>query len=111
MPFKNPVRAVHAVVLRTGKVLMVAGSGNDPERFAAGSFETAVYDPADGSFTTVDTPIDLFCAGHVQLADGKVLIMGGNRAIPPPTARSATRATGTRTSSTRTPRRTPAPTT
>ncbi|WP_236240207.1 galactose oxidase-like domain-containing protein [Streptomyces sp. CC228A] len=82
MPFKNPVRAVHAVVLRTGKVLMVAGSGNDPERFAAGSFETAVYDPADGSFTTVDTPIDLFCAGHVQLADGKVLIMGGNKGYP-----------------------------
>ncbi|MEV0719656.1 hypothetical protein, partial [Asanoa sp. NPDC050611] len=28
------------------------------------------------------TPDDLFCAGHVQLSDGKVLVMGGNKAYP-----------------------------
>ncbi|WP_175411192.1 galactose oxidase-like domain-containing protein [Streptomyces sp. TRM64462] len=82
LPFKNPIRAIHAVVLKSGKVLMVAGSGNDPERFAAGTFETAVYDPANGSFKKIDTPIDMFCAGHVQLSDGKVLIMGGNKGYP-----------------------------
>ncbi|MEE1756263.1 galactose oxidase early set domain-containing protein [Streptomyces sp. SP18CS02] len=82
LPFRNPVRSMHAVVLRTGKVLLVAGSGNDPERFARGTFESAVYDPADGSFKEIRTPIDMFCAGHVQLSDGKVLIMGGNKGYP-----------------------------
>jgi len=70
------------VMLNNGKVLLVAGSGNDPNAFAAGTFKTAVYDPANGSFTNVPTPVDLFCAGHVQLSDGKVLVMGGNKDYP-----------------------------
>ncbi|BCJ58327.1 hypothetical protein Jiend_17490 [Micromonospora endophytica] len=82
MPFESPVRGIHSVVLHNGKVLLIAGSGNDPEAFAAGTFTTAVYDPADGSFTNVATPADLFCAGHVQLADGRVLVMGGNKDYP-----------------------------
>lgn len=82
MPFESTVRGIHSVVLHNGKVLLIAGSGNDPEAFAAGTFKTAVYDPADGSFTDVPTPEDLFCSGHVQLADGRVLVMGGNKDYP-----------------------------
>jgi len=82
MPFSSPVRGIHAVVLKNGNVLLVAGSGNDPAAFAAGTFTTAVYSPRTGTFTTVPTPADLFCSGHVQLADGRVLIMGGNKAYP-----------------------------
>jgi hypothetical protein len=82
MPFTSPVRGIHAVVLRNGDVLLVGGSGNDPDAFASGTFTTAVYHSRTGKFTTVDTPADLFCAGHVQLADGRVLIMGGNKDYP-----------------------------
>lgn len=76
---QSPARAMHAVLMRNGKVLLIAGSGNSQAMFAAGTFKTAVFDPATGSFTEVPTPADLFCSGHVQLRDGRVLVMGGNK--------------------------------
>jgi hypothetical protein len=82
LPFDAPVRAIHAVLMDDGDVLMIAGSGNDPDDFAAGTFESAVYDPTSGSFTVIPTPSDMFCAGHVQLPNGDVLILGGNAAYP-----------------------------
>jgi hypothetical protein len=82
MPFESPVRGIHAVVLKNGNVLLVAGSGNDPEAFAAGTFKSAVYHPRTGTFSTVPTPADLFCSGHVQLSDGRILVMGGNKDYP-----------------------------
>ncbi|MCC3766685.1 DUF1929 domain-containing protein [Streptomyces sp. UNOC14_S4] len=82
MPFENPVRSMHSVVLRNGKVLLVAGSGNDPELFKTGTFTSAVYDPKSGSMKTIPTPVDMFCGGHVQLSDGRVLIMSGNKSYP-----------------------------
>jgi len=77
LPFNEPVRGIHSVLLHNGKILLVAGSGNDPERFRAGEFKSAVFNPADGSFVDVPTPADFFCVGHAQLPDGKVLVMGG----------------------------------
>ena len=82
MPFNSPVRGIHAVVLKNGNVLLVAGSGNNPDAFAAGTFTTALYQPRTGTFINVPTPADLFCSGHVQLTDGRVLIMGGNKDYP-----------------------------
>jgi hypothetical protein len=82
MPFNSPVRAVHSVVLNNGNVLLVAGSGNSTSMFAAGTFKTALYQPATSTFVDVPTPVDLFCSGHVQLSDGRVLVMGGNKAYP-----------------------------
>jgi Domain of unknown function (DUF1929) len=82
LPFPSPVRAIHAVLLYTGKVLLVAGSGNDPNLFAAGTFTSAVYDPVKGTFQVILTPDDFFCAGHVQLPNGKVLVLGGTLGYP-----------------------------
>jgi hypothetical protein len=84
MPFQLPanVRAIHSVLMSNGKVLLIAGSGNDTDLFAAGTFESAVYDPNKGTFQVIKTPDDFFCAGHVQLSDGKVLVLGGNKAYP-----------------------------
>lgn len=77
----SPVRAVHAALLHTGKVLLIAGSGNDPNQFAAGSFETAIYDPATDTLqSNIPTPYDLFCAGHAFLPDGRLLVPGGTTA-------------------------------
>ncbi|GAA3137127.1 galactose oxidase early set domain-containing protein [Streptomyces echinatus] len=75
----SPVRAIHSVLLHTGKVLLIAGSGNDRDAFAAGTFKTSLFDPATGTYTAVPTPEDFFCAGHVQLPDGRVLVVGGNK--------------------------------
>jgi hypothetical protein len=77
---QNPVRSVHSVLLNNGKVLMMAGSGNDPMMFAAGTFTSAVYDPVANTFQQIPTPSDMFCSGHVQLPDGRVLILGGTLA-------------------------------
>jgi hypothetical protein len=74
-----PVRAIHSVLLHNGKVLLIAGSGNDQAAFRAGTFKTSLYDPVAGTYTDIPTPEDFFCAGHVQLPDGRVLVVGGNK--------------------------------
>ncbi len=79
VPEEMRVNAIHAALLRTGKVLIIAGSGNDRRQFEAGKFHTVLWDPATDEFTRVDTPSDMFCAGHVFLPDGKLLIAGGTR--------------------------------
>ncbi|MER6677066.1 galactose oxidase early set domain-containing protein [Streptomyces sp. NPDC000983] len=82
LPVQNPVRSMHSVVLHNGKVLLIAGSGNSEELFEAGTFTSAVYDPVNGTYKIVPTPKDMFCAGHVQLQDGRVLVMSGNKGYP-----------------------------
>ncbi|GAA3447051.1 hypothetical protein Pve01_74580 [Planomonospora venezuelensis] len=81
VPAEFKVNAIHAALLRTGKVLIIAGSGNNAAGFAEGTFKTILWDPAKegrpGEFAHVDTPVDFFCAGHVQLPDGKLLVAGG----------------------------------
>ncbi len=76
----SPVPAVHVALLHTGKVLLVAGSGNDKATFDAGTFKTSVWDPASNTFSSVSTPWDAFCAGHAFLPDGRLLVSGGTTA-------------------------------
>ncbi|GAA4683417.1 kelch motif-containing protein [Streptomyces chumphonensis] len=77
VPSQYQTNAIHAALLRTGKVLLIAGSGNNQEEFDAGTFATILWDPADDTFERIPTPEDLFCAGHAQLADGRMLVAGG----------------------------------
>ena len=77
-----PDRAVHATLLRDGRLLLIAGSGNDANNFAAGTFTTKVFNPSTGALTDVPTPSDMFCSDHVTLPDGRVLIQGGTAAFP-----------------------------
>ncbi len=77
LPEKYQLNAIHAILLHTGKVLLVAGSGNDVELFDGGVFKSTLWDPAEDTFKKIDTPADLFCGGHAQLPDGKVLFAGG----------------------------------
>jgi hypothetical protein len=72
-----PLRAMHATGLRDGRVLLVAGSGNNYDDFQAGTFKAAVWNPNTGAFVNLKAPSDMFCSGHVTLPDGRVLIMGG----------------------------------
>jgi Domain of unknown function (DUF1929) len=71
------VNAVHAALLDTGKLLIIAGSGNNQAMFAAGTFKTLLYDPATGTTKLIPTPSDMFCGGHAFLPNGNLLVAGG----------------------------------
>ncbi|MEV4190838.1 kelch motif-containing protein [Streptomyces toxytricini] len=77
LPEDRRVNAMHAALLHTGKVLLIAGSGNNQENFDEGTFETVLWDPRTGTFKRIPTPEDFFCAGHSQLPDGRLLVAGG----------------------------------
>lgn len=79
VPERYRLNAVHAALLHTGKVLMVAGSGNDRNSFAAGTFKTSLWDPATDTYKEIPTPDDFFCAGHAFLPDGRLVIAGGTQ--------------------------------
>nr|WP_239029026.1 kelch motif-containing protein [Pseudonocardia acidicola] len=79
LPADLKVNAIHAALLPTGKLLIVAGSGNDQQSFDAGTFRTLLYDPGTGQSRLIPTPADLFCGGHAFLPDGKLLVAGGTQ--------------------------------
>ncbi len=70
-PFDLGIVAVNAALMHTGKVLLYSGSFE-------GSWVERVWDPNTGSLTLVPNPYyDLFCSGFSQLADGRILTVGG----------------------------------
>ncbi|MFF8277509.1 galactose oxidase-like domain-containing protein [Streptomyces lateritius] len=77
VPKGYDVNAIHAALLHTGKVLLIAGSGNDQEKFDSGTFDTVLWDPKKNTFKKIPTPEDFFCSGHAQLPDGRLLVAGG----------------------------------
>ncbi|WP_415951975.1 galactose oxidase-like domain-containing protein [Streptomyces sp. KLOTTS4A1] len=78
-PEEFKLNSIHAALLHTGKVLLVAGSGNNQKNFDAGKFDTVLWDPVKNTFKKIPTPADLFCMGHTQLPDGKLLVAGGTK--------------------------------
>ncbi|MBA3277908.1 MAG: DUF1929 domain-containing protein, partial [Geodermatophilaceae bacterium] len=79
LPTDTQVNAIHAALLPSGKLLVIAGSGNNQQNFDAGSFRTLLYDPVNGQTRLILTPADMFCAGHAFLPDGKLLVAGGTK--------------------------------
>ncbi|MCX5393253.1 kelch motif-containing protein [Streptomyces sp. NBC_00094] len=77
VPDQYRINAIHAALLHTGKVLLIAGSGNSQKNFDAGTFETILWDPVANTFKKIPTPEDFFCSGHTQLPDGRLLVAGG----------------------------------
>jgi chitodextrinase len=78
-PFPWPIVAIHMTLLPTGKVLAwddhTDTSGYDTPQGGA-----TVWDPITNTFTPVPTTSDhnLFCSGHMELADGRVMVVGGH---------------------------------
>ena len=73
-PFPNlPFFPVHTHLLPGGKVAIWPGdggvSGNDMHS----------WDPANGAIVKLSQPgYDVFCTGHVYLADGRLIVVGGH---------------------------------
>jgi hypothetical protein len=79
VPPDQRVNSIHAVLLSTGKVLLIAGSGNKEDMFATKALKSLVYDPATGQSTMIPVPDDMFCGGQTVLPDGRVLFAGGTQ--------------------------------
>ncbi|MFD4139592.1 galactose oxidase-like domain-containing protein [Streptomyces sp. NPDC058572] len=79
VPAEFKINSIHAALLHTGKVLLIAGSGNNQKNFDAKKFESVLWDPKTDTFKKIPTPKDMFCAGHTQLPDGKLLVAGGTK--------------------------------
>lgn len=77
------ILAVHAALLRTGKIVYFGGDQHDSGLNAAGDVDhTRLFDCSTYAITAVTglpDNVDLFCAGHALLADGRVLAAGGTR--------------------------------
>lgn len=74
------LRAVHSIMLRTGLVLCIDDgplSEGDPS-------PVLLFDPATGiANDSVPQPeINLFCSGHAQLANGKILFASAGSSLP-----------------------------
>lgn len=84
LPVEFRTNTIHAAALPTGKILLVAGSGNNRKNFDTwhntgdiSVLKTVVYDPEFNTVKLVDTPSDLFCSGHTLMQSGNLLIAGG----------------------------------
>src|ERR1700684_202518 len=77
IPAKFRVNGIHSTLLHNGNVLIMAGSGNNQSFFNAGTFKTLLLDPVTMQEKLIHTPWDLFCAGHIELPDGNILLAGG----------------------------------
>lgn len=79
-----PLVAIHAALLRTGKVLFFAGDETHPNQLD--TVKMVLWDPPAGGFTdiaaTMPDPRNLFCAGHAFLADGRLLVAAGHAHSP-----------------------------
>ena len=80
LPYLMPINPIHLALLNTGKVLIVAGSGNVP---AETNYRAAVWDPQAGTIVTQPVAWDMFCNGMVVLPDGRPFINGGNLQYDP----------------------------
>jgi hypothetical protein len=70
-PVSYPITPVHLALLSDGRVAMWDG-------FEAAVNSEHTWDPWSGAFDAIPTGRNLFCAGHVTLADGRLLVAGGH---------------------------------
>ncbi len=93
LPFLMPINPIHVTLMPTGKVLIIAGSGNCPPSQTgcptgapygpSNNSGAAIYDPVAETITQFSLSVDLFCDGMVLLPDGRALINGGNLQYDP----------------------------
>src|SRR6266403_252965 len=79
LPYTMPINPIHVGLMRTGKILVVSGSQNDP---TVTTSSAAVYDPNTGVINVQTVPWDLFCNGLSWMPDGRALVAGGTLQYP-----------------------------
>jgi hypothetical protein len=70
-PLRWPAVGIHAHLLPDGRVMT----------WGLHDYPPVIWNPADGSFTTTDRPVDLFCSGHSFLPDGRLFVAGGHGGV------------------------------
>src|SRR5258707_8872110 len=89
LPYTMPINPIHMGLLHTGKVLIVAGSENNPTEHKLQLSKAAVWDLGGGNITqgtitrTEDLTWDVFCNGWAFFRDGRCLIIGGTSQYDP----------------------------
>ena len=77
------ILAVHAALLRTGKIVYFGGDQHTSSLNTSGDVDhTRLFDctlETVSVVTGLPSNVDLFCSGHALLADGRVLAGGGTR--------------------------------
>jgi fibronectin type 3 domain-containing protein len=82
LPYQMPINPISSTLLRSGSVLIVAGSENDAKNNSQGSesYRAAVWDPTGSTQSSVavqNLTYDVFCSGTATLPDGRALVVGG----------------------------------
>jgi hypothetical protein len=77
LPYLMSINPIRADLLRNGKVLIVAGSENDPNKHNQNSSKAAVWDLAAQTITVQQMLWDVFCNGGTFFADGRCMVVGG----------------------------------
>ena len=77
LPYLMPINPIRVALLHTGKVLVVAGSENDPNKHLQKSSVAAVWNPGTGTIAVQNMLWDVFCNGGTFLADGRSIVVGG----------------------------------
>lgn len=83
--FAIPNVGIHSSVLPNGKVLMWGRRDNPGDSLDVHECTPFVWDPQSGTVTDTPQPtradgtkVNLFCAGHAFLPDGRLLVAGGH---------------------------------
>lgn len=74
--YLTAITPIHAVLLPTGKILAVAGSGYH-DNTLNGPYRAQIIDPDTGKAVSYTMSEDIFCGHHNRLANGNVLFTGG----------------------------------
>ncbi len=89
LSYPMPINPIHVGLLHTGKVLVVAGSENNPTEHKLQLSKAAVWDLGGGNITqgtitrTPDLTWDVFCNGWAFFPDGRCLVIGGTSQYDP----------------------------
>lgn len=75
--------AYHLIMGPGGKILLIAGSGNNSAVFEAGTFKSYIWNPSTGALKELTTPTDMFCAGHMLMSNGQGIAAGGTTDYSP----------------------------
>lgn len=82
LPYQMSINPISATLLRSGKILVVAGSENDAYNNTSGAqtYRIALWDPTgtdQNSVVAQRINYDLFCSGTAQLPHGRTMSIGG----------------------------------